>query len=61
MFMARTFRYFSIPVQVAVNYNIPLIVWGENSQNEYGGPAVAKDSKILIDNGYKKNLEDSLT
>ena len=38
---------FTIPVQVAVNYNIPLIVWGENSQNEYGGPAVAKDSKIL--------------
>ena len=38
---------FTIPVQVAVNYKIPLIVWGENSQNEYGGPAVAKDSKIL--------------
>tara|TARA_B100000902_G_scaffold398345_1_gene464798 strand:- start:1375 stop:2490 length:1116 start_codon:yes stop_codon:yes gene_type:complete len=38
---------FTIPVRVAVNYKIPLIVWGENSQNEYGGPAVAKDSQIL--------------
>ncbi len=29
---------FTIPVIIAVRYNIPLIVWGENSQNEYGGP-----------------------
>lgn len=29
---------FTIPVSVAVRFNIPLIVWGENSQNEYGGP-----------------------
>lgn len=38
---------FTIPVQVAVNYKIPLIIWGENSQNEYGGPAAASDSKVL--------------
>lgn len=38
---------FTIPVRVAVQYNIPLIVWGENSQNEYGGPAGATDSMIL--------------
>jgi N-acetyl sugar amidotransferase len=38
---------FTIPVRVAVQYKIPLIIWGENSQNEYGGPAVAADSKIL--------------
>jgi len=30
---------FTIPVRVAVQYKIPLIIWGENSQNEYGGPA----------------------
>jgi N-acetyl sugar amidotransferase len=30
---------FTIPVQAAVAYAVPLIVWGENSQNEYGGPA----------------------
>jgi len=38
---------FTIPVRVAVQYNIPLIVWGENSQNEYGGPAAASDNNVL--------------
>jgi len=38
---------FTIPVRAAVQYNIPLIVWGENSQNEYGGPAAAADSNVL--------------
>lgn len=38
---------FTIPVRAAVQYNVPLIVWGENSQNEYGGPAAASDSNTL--------------
>lgn len=38
---------FTIPVQAAVQYKVPLIVWGENSQNEYGGPAAAAESSIL--------------
>jgi N-acetyl sugar amidotransferase len=38
---------FTIPVRVAVQFQIPLIVWGENSQNEYGGPADAANSHIL--------------
>lgn len=38
---------FTIPVRVAVNYKIPLIVWGENSQHEYGGPAAAQDRNYL--------------
>jgi N-acetyl sugar amidotransferase len=38
---------FTIPVRVAVQFRIPLIVWGENSQNEYGGPADAANSHIL--------------
>lgn len=29
---------FTIPVMVAVKFNIPLIIWGENSQQEYGSP-----------------------
>jgi len=29
---------FTVPVIFAVKLNIPLIVWGENSQQEYGGP-----------------------
>jgi N-acetyl sugar amidotransferase len=38
---------FTIPVRAAVQYRVPLIVWGENSQNEYGGPAASRDSAIL--------------
>jgi len=38
---------FTIPVRVAVQFGIPLIIWGENSQNEYGGPEAATDSRHL--------------
>ncbi|WP_137971649.1 N-acetyl sugar amidotransferase [Pseudomonas sp. F(2018)] len=38
---------FTIPVRAAVQYNVPLIVWGENSQNEYGGPAAATENNTL--------------
>jgi len=38
---------FTIPVRVAVQFNIPLIIWGENSQNEYGGPEAATSSRTL--------------
>lgn len=38
---------FTIPVRVAVQFGIPLIIWGENSQNEYGGPEAATNSRTL--------------
>jgi len=38
---------FTIPVRAAVEFNVPLLIWGENSQNEYGGPAAAQESPIL--------------
>lgn len=38
---------FTMPVRAAVAYNVPLLVWGENSQNEYGGPAAAADNNVL--------------
>jgi len=38
---------FTIPVRVAVQFNIPLLIWGENSQNEYGGPAAASTNNVL--------------
>lgn len=38
---------FTIPVRAAVQFNIPLLIWGENSQNEYGGPAAASDNHVL--------------
>jgi N-acetyl sugar amidotransferase len=38
---------FTIPVRIAVQLKVPLIVWGENSQNEYGGPATAAKDSVL--------------
>lgn len=38
---------FTIPVRAAVQFKVPLIVWGENSQNEYGGPAAAVENNTL--------------
>jgi N-acetyl sugar amidotransferase len=29
---------FTVPVNFAIKFNIPLIIWGENPQQEYGGP-----------------------
>ncbi len=38
---------FTIPVRAAVQFNVPLLIWGENSQNEYGGPAAAENNNVL--------------
>jgi N-acetyl sugar amidotransferase len=38
---------FTIPIRMAVALDIPLIIWGENSQNEYGGPAGSTEKSIL--------------
>jgi N-acetyl sugar amidotransferase len=38
---------FTIPVRTAVQFGVPLIIWGENSQNEYGGPAAAAEGSVL--------------
>ena len=38
---------FTIPVNIAVKFNIPLIIWGENPQQEYGGPLEAVENKYL--------------
>ncbi len=38
---------FTIPVKIAVAFRVPLLIWGENSQNEYGGPAAAQESAVL--------------
>lgn len=32
--------------RAAVQFNVPLIIWGENSQNEYGGPAAEASSNV---------------
>lgn len=38
---------FSYAVRLAIAFDIPLILWGENSQLEYGGPKAARMKKIL--------------
>jgi N-acetyl sugar amidotransferase len=38
---------FTIPVRIAVQFEIPLLIWGENSQHEYGGPAAAAENNVL--------------
>lgn len=38
---------FTIPIRIAVQLGIRLIVWGENPQNEYGGPAAATSNNTL--------------
>jgi len=38
---------FTIPVRIAVQFNVLLIIWGENAQNEYGGPAAAAKDNTL--------------
>jgi len=29
---------FTVPLRIAVMFKVPLIIWGENPQHEYGGP-----------------------
>lgn len=38
---------FTMPVIASVAFQVPLIVWGENSQNEYGGPPDKADNELL--------------
>ena len=45
---------YTAPMQIAVKFGIPLIVWGENSQEDCGGPAAEVDNNILD----RKWLED---
>ena len=45
---------FNIPIKVALKFNIPLIVWGENSAQEYGGQRVDIDSYELNQDWFKK-------
>lgn len=38
---------FTVPVRLAAQLKIPLIIWGENSQLEYGGPKAARMKNTL--------------
>lgn len=38
---------FTVPYHLAVNFRIPLVIFGENPQLEYGGPEASRDSFIM--------------
>jgi len=38
---------FTIPFHFATRFNIPLVVFGENPQFEYGGPEASRDNMIM--------------
>jgi len=38
---------FTIPILIATKFKIPLIIWGENSQQEYGGPLESIEKNTL--------------
>ena len=48
---------FTVPVQIAVKYKIPLIIWGENTAIEYGGTESAINEKFL-DRDYQNKHGD---
>lgn len=38
---------FTIPVRIAVQMNIPLLIWGENSQNKQGDLVADAENNVL--------------
>ena len=38
---------YTTPIRIAMNFHIPLIIWGENPQLEYGGPQAGRANRIL--------------
>ncbi len=42
---------FTIPFNIAVKLNVNIVLWGENSQNEYGGP-IAATKKVNLDRSW---------
>lgn len=46
---------FAAGLRVAVNYKIPLIIWGENSQLEYGGSATDRNNPYLNGEWLKRH------
>ncbi len=46
---------FTIPAKISVLMNIPLIIWGENPQNENGGP-IEKQNEIELDRKWMEEF-----
>ncbi len=50
---------YAFPLRVGINFNVPLIVYGENISYEYGGPQVKEtySAREQIDNDVVKNVD----
>ncbi|EAT12533.1 N-acetyl sugar amidotransferase [Bermanella marisrubri] len=38
---------YTVPFHFAVNFGIPLVIFGENPQFEYGGPLLSRDNMVM--------------
>ena len=45
---------FNMPLNIALKFDIPLVVWGENTALEYGGTEDEKHGVLLDDNWLRK-------
>ena len=43
---------FTIPIREAIQRKIPLVIWGENPQNEYGGPSKATQNSMDLSSSW---------
>lgn len=43
---------FTVPVMLAVKFQIPLVIWGENPQQEYGGPTLDSVKNISLNRAW---------
>lgn len=53
------FMLYSVPLKVAMNFRVPLIMWAENSQTEYGNPDIqcglwGRDHKHWLGDGIEE-------
>ena len=37
---------YTIPVKIALDFGINILIWGENPQNEYGGPKKTQNNRV---------------
>ncbi len=46
---------YTVPFHFAVNFNIPLVIFGENPQFEYGGPKKSRDN-VVMDRAWRQEF-----
>mgnify|MGYP000181231227 FL=1 len=46
---------YTVPFHFAVNFNIPLVIFGENPQFEYGGPEASRDN-LVMDRAWRQEF-----